>query len=803
MISYRVRHFENDETINFLKNAVRASSSVPFIGTGFTGGERASGSTVPMGKAWLAIMKQDILLHAKGGSPSAKDLEEMSFNDVSDLYFSWPIVPISDIKKRLGDNFFQVDIVSNVKQTFLHFPWPYVYTLNLDDAIERAINGIKVLPYKKSGRHPDRRYVYKLHGDVVDLLAASSHQELSAIFGTKQYIESLHRNESMLADLANDLAEKNLIFIGCSLTNELDLLFAISKIESKSEPAKGLRILICGEEPVKFSEQKKLNDYGITDVIVVSNYQSFYAFIGDLAHDQEDLSNPLSQFAFKEPPKSAPTIKQRIQYMLQANWKGDTFKYSEVRDCEERFLSKIGSQPLVAVWGRRFSGKTTLLQRGLNRSRDRKRFFVPSSASVSDRLLNQILQAKDSLVAIDSGALLPAQLRRLALSSSRLETNRTCVALALPRADLNTLGRDFDFEHAVENVDFRFSFNESKAIDLVLDPHGYQKWASHKTILDNVFTIAESDITARLIGSDTPLLGRVADYARRWKFDGLGRLQFMALYYLAVRQRMYSKTLRVLAKAEGAQYMAPALLESMARDWLPFVEAEEPDSSSRVAENSGEMVASNSFAWLRVLLTKISEKAGHKASAQMISDLYLAVHDVDSDPFDLILYDNLNSIYETRASNQTDWSGALIRQVYEGVASKLAQDPDYWLQRAKAVYYISNDAADLRIAAAYCEKGLKERHHKSWSNAQLTRANILGKACLLEGYSVDENISQALRAYVDVIEDAHLNPAYIDELLKKSKGGRHYMSKLCDAAAKRVSMLKERDAVGVLLRYLT
>lgn len=380
MINYRVRNFEDQETHSFLRTVIKATTSVPFIGTGFTGGERASGTCVPMGGAWLALMKEDILLHAKG-SPSAADLDAMDFNEVSDLYFSWPIVPISDIKQRLSDNFFHVDIVSQVKQDFLHFPWPYIYTLNLDDAIERVINGIKVLPYKRAGRHADRRYVYKLHGDVGDLLAASSQKELAAIFGTKQYIESLHRNESMLADLANDLAEKNLLFVGCSLTKELDLLFAISKMESKTDASNGLRILVCGSEPATFAEKKKLVDYGITDVVVVSNYQSFYAYIGSLANEQEDLVNPLSEFDFKDTSNTPLTAKQRIQYMLQANWKGDAFRYSVRRDCEASVLLKTRNQPFVVIWGRRFSGKTTLLQRTLNQIRERKRYFIPSGAS--------------------------------------------------------------------------------------------------------------------------------------------------------------------------------------------------------------------------------------------------------------------------------------------------------------------------------------------------------------------------------------------------------------------------------------
>ena len=46
----------------------------------------------------------------------------------------------------------------------------------------------------------------------------------SEVFTQKQYVDSLKSNESLLNKLHHDSRYQNLIFIGCSLDDEIDLL---------------------------------------------------------------------------------------------------------------------------------------------------------------------------------------------------------------------------------------------------------------------------------------------------------------------------------------------------------------------------------------------------------------------------------------------------------------------------------------------------------------------------------------------------------------------------------------------------
>lgn len=796
-----VRNFDEDATKAFLEGAIQPESSVPFFGAGFSAGERARGKLVPFGSEWLKTMRKQISASSSPGKPTDTELEAMNFQDVSDIYFSDEFVSLELLKKTLDDNFSTVQIQNASKKRLLNIEWPYVYTLNIDDGIERAINGIKILPYKDFSRVKNRRFVYKLHGDIDDLIAAPSHSDMAAIFGRKQYISGLDKNQAMLADLANDFAEKNLLFIGCSLSDEIDILLALDRAERSKAGGKGARIFVCSSAPTGFLDKKKMRDYGITDVIVVSDYSSFYSFLAEaVAQKSEDTL--LSDYEYRENQGIPWSRESQIRYLIQAGWRGDPYNLSIARILEDRVKMAIEEQPLIAIWGRRVSGKTSTLYRLLNESKTRHRYLITSSTSVSDSLLNSVIRARNSLIAIDTNSLSTDQVGLLSERIHHIYENNTRIIIALDRGGLNSLGKSFDYDKNVFELKPKFGKAEADLVDSKLSPLGYMKWAKGSTILDNMFSIASSPITSALTKDGPNLASKLDTLCAKWKVSESSKLTFMVLYYLTVRHHMPSKSIRALAKVQKQNYMGDVLLENTPTEWQPLIELEASDFSSRISENSETQLVSNSFAWLRQIVRTISEKLGADQSASLIAGLYSAIKDIDTNAFELVLYDNLNSVYEPNHGIH-DWRRVVIRQVYEHLGSSLADSPNYWLQRAKAIYYISNDPDELRVAAAFCEKGIIERaSEKTWSNAQLTRANIYGKLCSVTMYEKDEDIITAVRAYSDVISKSYLNPVYIEELLRKSKNGEHYMSKLCKEAETRLSLLAIRDSVRTLQAYM-
>ena len=555
--------------------------------------------------------------------------------------------------------------------------------------------------------------------------------------------------------------------------------------------------------PETYSEKKKLKSYGITDV-VVADYFAFYNFAASVSEREEQIPLAIESFAY---PDSTDTYTDDrfVSYLVQSGWKHNDNPYSVSipRIIENLLHERINKDPLVAVWGRRFSGKTTILHRILSNSRKRRRYFAPAQISMTDRVFNEIFKIEDALIAIDYGALHYDQIRVLALKSDRLRENNTTVLLALPRSELNALGYSYS-EEAVE-LDSRLHHAEIIDLNSLLDPLGFRRWKQIDSILDNVFTLGASTIASEILRSQSKLDERINlicnEDQRDGKFPEPSKLEFSLIFYLAVRQKIYSFVHRTLTKKYGLDYLADTHSLEFARKWSPFIEFETTDSVSQRAENSSSLLICNSYAWTQFAVRRLSDRLGLEKTATYIADLYTSIRDVDLEAFQLTLFDNLNSVYSTKRKNEKDWGARVITAVYEKLAQYCAQNPDYWLQRAKGVYYISNDENTIRIAIEYCEKGIIEKTEKTSVNAKLTKANLLGKLCNITQFRSDADISKAIDAYVEAIGKRNDNPTYIDELLRKNQHGKGYMHKVCQFARTRAALLPKRHDIRAIEEY--
>lgn len=751
----------------------------------------------------MEMMRDQIKAAPISEKPSDDELDKFEFQALADIYFRENIVPLASIKERVDACFTKVDITDTAKLRFLKINWPYIYTLNIDDAIERAIDGVKVLPYKAFSRHTERRYVYKIHGDAEDVLTAANHDDLQIIFGKADYIKSLKKNEYFLSSLTNDFCEKNILFIGCSLTDEMDISFSLASIPSEKKRTRTARIFVTSSAPESYSEKKKLKSYGITDVIV-TNYFDFYNLAASISEVENKKQLSIESFLYSDTTDKY-TNDRFVMYVLQNGWrhKYNPYAVSVPRAAENVLRERIKRDPLVSVWGRRFSGKTTILHRVLSDIRTRKRFFLPAQSSIGDNVFNEIFKLEDALIAIDHGALHFNQLRVLAHQADKLRDNNTTVLLALPRGELNALGNSY-MDEAVE-LDSRLNFAETQELNRLLDPLGFRRWSQNESILDNVFTLGTSSIASGILSNKSQLDKRIDDICNEDKSNGKikepSKLEFSLLFYLAVRQRIYSLVHRTLTKKYDLAYLTDTHSSEFSRKWTPFIEFETTDSVSRRAENSSSLLICNSYAWTQFAIRKLSNQIGLERTAEYIVDLYVAIRGIDPEASQIILFDNLNSVYSSRRPNEKDWGAGVINAVYEKLSLYCAQDPDYWLQRAKGVYYLSNDEQSIRIAIEYCEKGIFEKAEKTSVNAKLTKANLLGKLCNVTSFRRDEDLSKAIDAYVEAIGMRNENPAYIDGLLSKNRHGKGYMHNVCSEAGTRAALLPKRHHIHFIEAY--
>ena len=119
--------------------------------------------------------------------------------------------------------FFRINMGQDYRKQFLDIDWPYIYSLNIDDAIENSSVYSKVILPNREFRSEllnEEKCVIKLHGDVNELV---TYKVADKVFSSKEYALSIERNATILGMLRNDFRNQNILFIGCSLDDEMDL----------------------------------------------------------------------------------------------------------------------------------------------------------------------------------------------------------------------------------------------------------------------------------------------------------------------------------------------------------------------------------------------------------------------------------------------------------------------------------------------------------------------------------------------------------------------------------------------------
>lgn len=206
---------------------------IPIIGAGFTQNCTSYKGRVPSGRQYRQHMIASIMDRISLTEEEQDKLEKDTFSNISSIYHK-TVPPIAQ-ETYLRENFTRVCIEEN-KRAFLSLPWDYIYTLNIDDGIESGSDYRRVV----YGNRPvnerifdDEKCVVKLHGDVAEMLTYLDSR--CEIFTQEQYVASLRKNEVLLSKLKHDSIFQNLLFIGCSLDDEIDLLFSLVSAEGEGQ----------------------------------------------------------------------------------------------------------------------------------------------------------------------------------------------------------------------------------------------------------------------------------------------------------------------------------------------------------------------------------------------------------------------------------------------------------------------------------------------------------------------------------------------------------------------------------------
>ena len=583
-------------------------------------------------------------------------------------------------------------------------PWPYVYTLNIDDAIERNSDFRYVVYSNRLVRKSifdECKCVIKLHGDITEML--SYEDSVSEIFDQSQYVASLHKNVSLLNRLTHDISYQNLLYIGCSLSDEIDLL----SVSTSFTPNENARFFCTTKVPARM-EQINLERYRITHCIVFNSYQEIYDSIYEAAQEAERITP--TEIDYYRIYKFTPLNEEfdlNKSYLFHGKSlinkdRSITLPYFFIsRDVTNQLIENIRIYSLQFLLGGGCSGKTYVAIDVASRIRDRDVFVFESKESLSDPALQSLLERKNCLIIVDSNVLNIRQIERLIRSKDSLKKQNISVLIIENKTnrDLAGLIQLLELTGAIEfnsipqiNLSNKFNERETDDINQRLVTATLGVFSGKKSVADNIIECSHNLIQKNRFDKIVPHFAN--------------ERQIACLIALAIENKVYSSRAIELD-------LLPEIHEQE-KSSKPLIEVESTWSfETSPSNNSPTKYVANAEYWLYAQLFEFSKTKknqeliilAYRHIILRLIDTYGKPNLLFSDKYaqykPYILFDNINQIFKSQGL-------ILIRGIYENLNDLLSTDPNYMHQRAKC--YIRSACFEKNIPnkLAFLEKAYRD-----------------------------------------------------------------------------------------------
>lgn len=752
------------ELWEFFTTAFSRRNLIPIIGSGFTRGEKSRIGQVPNGREFQDIMIKQICKYFSEISEEDFKKEGYKFSEVANEFFKR--VPKEAYKRLLRNHFTDVDL-EKIKKKFLKINWPYIYTLNIDDAIENNSKFKPVRPYKKlSDFVNDLNCVFKMHGDVIEEL---TYDELpNIIFSQEQYIKSLERNAYILNFFQSDYSSKNTIFIGCSLDDELDLKYAISTSEDIRN-VNVSKIYVTSDEP-KGLRKSRLEDFGITKILLVDDYQGFYRFLFEIYDKLRFFEEkPFDQFKNPTIEICEKNLNKNKEYLLDVmGAKSSEYTlpcFVEEREISNRIIKEILNEVVTVISGKRFSGKTFLAKILVKLLQDKDVYFFPSSVSFNTSEINDLIKLERSYLIFDTNSIDINNVSGLGNLISEFRKVKTNIIIIVNKSDnLVNSAASMLTNNNYFNLKNKLTIKEVNIVNKKLSEIGLIKLDKKMTLLDNCFRAFEA-------------------YKERIPFDAekLTDKEFILSVILSSDGKVYSILFNLFGinKSEADVYV----------DKLsPFIEYQNI-STIELHQHSGYKISSNSSSWLFKILNEYKNKLGHNKVAKNICEIVneLIKNKVFGHLYKkIITFDNLNQIFSVKGKGEA----GLILNLYEKLEPILYNDNHFWLQRAKSILNLKREnIQSLKLARDYAKKAYYDSFDKLQINAITTLALIFGRIAAIQSFDNKNDLENAINWYYMALQETQYNKRYIRDILKKTKRRNNDIKNLCNFLLKNETYL--------------
>lgn len=727
-----------DEVSNEIIQMMRRKTIIPVIGSGFTRDCIARSGKVPSGEDYYNYMIAQIV-DQNPDEMKVKELNNESFSSISSIYHK--MVQAEKQQSYLLNKFTNVKL-ENVKKNFLKIDWLYIYTLNIDDAIENNSEFKTVLYANRDIRNSifeQEKCVIKLHGDIKDILKYEDSN--CEIFDQKQYVVSIKKNVSLLKKLTHDYEYLNLLYIGCSLSDEIDLLFSTSMANDNNNNR-----YYCSTQIPTLLQKTKLEAFGITHCIVFESYDDIYEKMTDAFHQSLCITpDELEQFSTYEFKTLGTGFELNCPYLFQGKSILNNSKiaiypsFFVSRSVTDKIVENINSKGTQIVVGRGCSGKTYVSYDIIRRVRDREVYAFRSKDRINNETLTLLLNKENCLTIFDSKVLSIKQIEEIILTTSErvVKSNSIIIIENKSNRDLSGLLVLMKMNEHLEDdeipqleISNRFSKPKTDEINNYLVTSSLGVFSENKSIADNIINASNLLIQKNKFSQISPLTDNVR--------------QVSSLIVLATLGKVYASDAINLDLVEE--------FEMQCKKAMPLIEKESTwVFEMSAANNSPLKYVVNAEYWLFNQLDILAKsRKGREKIIEAYRYIIGKLIEINGKPDlmkgekyapykDYILFDNIFQIFRSQGTK-------IIRDIYQSLNDILATDPNYLHQRAKCY-----------IRSAY--KSTEEKDKEKWLEMAYRDASI-SNSSFEKRYESHENekimISAAHSLYTAALALCHI-----------------------------------------------
>lgn len=619
----------------------------------------------------------------------------------------------------------------------------------MDDAIEKnSPYQFKVLPNRKDIQLEaicDEKCVFKLHGDAEEFIKYGDSKD--TVLSLINYITSLNTNRALLDKLCTDLSYSNTLFIGCSLSDELDLLDVAQQLKTDST-AHINRYFVTDKQPDEYLTVD-LEDYLIDTVILTDDFDTFYQDFIDLAKNCKD-SNKENLIEFCNIPCEKAPVTDNIDYLLRGKSLFNKARRTVFlpsffieRDIAVQILQEMETNQLQIIHGARISGKTYLLAGLLHNIHNRDTYYFDSKETVNQSLLERLLTHKNAVFLFDTQVLSIDAIEYLVkMDWAYLRDNKNNVICCVNNSDREILAlvgyekRRFSSLHSgiqIYELNSCFSsgtvkkYRELEKINRNLKRAKLLPFSKGQTILDNLLYMQKKLQVEKEVQFDAPLKIAPADTEK-----------ICLLILLAQNERVTASELIRCGLTAKSRELLKELKVTVEEDHRSLLTLNAFDSVSY-------QIVCNAKVWLLRQVRELAKKTALQqtivdAFRRLIEDFLGNTHQFKRvDRF--VKFDKLNEIFPD--------GKRLIISIYEGLNPVLNESYQYYHQYAKCHLwgmashgYEDAELEEARVAALTALNMITNEMNSSVTlGHQIAHAHILNtltiiytKLCFIEEF---------------------------------------------------------------------